>query len=188
MRPPWLKFVVALVAIWIVAGGIIFWARSSRPTPEKVIRYLDGHPIAGASARDQSRIVDEVAAELNGLTYEQRREVRMSRKLDGFFRSLSEQERARFLDLTLPANFKQMMDALNKMTHEKRKEFVDKALADMKKHQDDEVPPDKRQLDVNGQKIVNEGFRAFYSDASAETKMDVAPLIEQLQHNLQGMR
>jgi hypothetical protein len=58
----------------------------------------------------------------------------------------------------------------------------------MKKHEDDEIPPDKRQLDANGEKIIDQGFRSFYSDASAETKMDVAPLIEQLQHNLQNGR
>jgi hypothetical protein len=80
------------------------------------------------------------------------------------------------------------MDALNKMTPEKRKEFVAKAVDDMKKHEDDDVPEDKRAMDENGQKIMNQGFKAFYSDASAQTKMDVAPLIEQLQHNLQHGR
>jgi len=188
MRLPWFKFVIVLVVIWAVAGGIIFLARTAKPTPEKVIQYLDAHPLAGISAEDQAKLVDKVAAQLNQLTYEQRREVRMSRKLDGFFRALPAPEQSRFLDKTLPAGFKQMMDALNKMTHEKRKEFVDKALADMKKHEDDEIPPDKRQLDANGEKIIDQGFRSFYSDASAETKMDVAPLIEQLQHNLQNGR
>ena len=38
------------------------------------------------------------------------------------------------------------------------------------------------------QKIIDQGFRSFYGEASAETKMDVAPLIEQLQKNLQGLR
>jgi len=188
MRLPWIKFAIVLAAIWMVAGGIIFLARAAKPTPAKVVQYLDAHPAAGASSQDQAKMVDTVAAQLNGLTYEERREVRMSRKLDAFFRALPPDQQSRFLDLTLPAGFKQMMDALNKMTHEKRKEFVDKALADMKKHEDDELPPDKRQLDATGEKIVNQGFRSFYSDASAETKMDVAPLIEQLQRNLQGGR
>jgi len=188
MRLPWFKFVIVLLVIWGVAASVIFWARSSKPTPDKVLHFLETHPLADASPSDQAKLVDKVADQLNHLTYEERREVRMSNKLDAFFRALSSPEQSRFLDLTLPQGFKQMMDALNKMTHEKRKEFVDKALADMKKHEDDEIPPEKRQLDSNGEKIVNQGFKSFYSDASAETKMDVAPLIEQLQRNLQGAR
>jgi hypothetical protein len=35
---------------------------------------------------------------------------------------------------------------------------------------------------------MDQGFKTFYSEASAEVKMDVAPLIEQLQRNLQGRR
>jgi hypothetical protein len=58
----------------------------------------------------------------------------------------------------------------------------------MKKHEGDDVPEDKRKLDANGQKIIDQGFRSFYSEASAETKMDMSPLIEQMQKNMQGMR
>ena len=110
----------------------------------------------------------------------------MGKRLDGFFRNLRPEEQARFLDLTLPTGFKQMMDALNKMTPEKRQQFVDKALADMKKREGDR-PPDA-ELDGNARKIIDQGFKSFYSDASADVKMDVAPLIEQLQKNLQGGR
>jgi hypothetical protein len=188
MRLPWIKFVVVFVAVWAIVGGLIFWARGAKPTPEKVRQYLDTHPVADLAPKDRAKVMETIADQLNRLPYEQRREVRMSRKLDSFFRTLSPAEQSRFLDLTLPTGFNQMMDALNKMTPEKRKEFVDKALADMKKHEDDEVPEDKRQLDTNGQKIIDQGFKSFYSQASAETKMDVAPLIEQLQRNMEHVR
>jgi hypothetical protein len=188
MRLPWLKLVAALLIIWAIAGGVIYWARSVKPTPETVMRYLDEHPVASASPEELNRSVEKLAKELNQLGYEERRHVRMSKKLDGFFRALPPDLQTRFLDLTLPTGFKQMMDALNKMTPEKRKQFVDKALADMKKREGDDAPEERRNLDANGQKIIDQGFRSFYSEASAETKMDVAPLIEQLQKNLQGIR
>ena len=188
MRLPWFKLVLVLVAIWAVVGGVIYWARSAKPTPEAVMRYLDAHPVADVPPADRAKLLEKLARQLNQLTYEERREMRMSRKLDAFFRTLPPEDQTRFLDLTLPTGFKQMMDALNKMTPEKRKQVVNKALEDMKKHENDDVPEEKRQLDANGQKIIDQGFRSFYSDASAETKMDVAPLIEQMQRNLQGMR
>jgi len=184
MRIPWIKIVGLLAGVWLVVGLAIYWARSERATPESVIRYLDGHPMAGKSGHDRDEVIKRVTGQLNQFSYEQRREVRVSRKLDGFFRELNSGEQSRFLDLTLPSGFHKMMESLNRMTPEKRKEFVDKALADMKKHEGEE-PPDG-QMDANAQKVIDQGFKSFYSDASAQVKMDMAPLIEQLQKNMQG--
>jgi hypothetical protein len=103
-----------------------------------------------------------------------------------FFRSLTPDEQTRFLDLTLPTGFKQMMDALNKMEPEKRKRFVEKSLAEMRQREGEERP--EAGDDPNVGKIVDQGLRSFYSEASADVKMDVAPLIEQMQKNLQGFR
>jgi basic membrane lipoprotein Med (substrate-binding protein (PBP1-ABC) superfamily) len=188
MRLPWIKLVGLLLAIWLVVGGVILWARAAKPTPESVTNYITQNPVKDQSAKERAEILEKAAKQLNQLTYEERREVRMSRNLDRWFRDLEPDEQNRFLDLTLPTGFKQMMDALNKMTPEKRKAFVSKALEDMKKHEGDELPEDRKQLDANGQKIIDQGFRSFYSEANADVKMDVAPLIEQLQRNLQGLR
>lgn len=186
MRPPWIKFVGLLLVVWAVVGGVVYFIRGVKPTPEAVMKYLDAHPVESQSTAERSQVIEKVAVQLNQLTYEERREVRISRKLDGFFRTLAPEEQAKFLDLTLPTGFKQMMEALNKMEPMKRKRFVNKALEDMKKRGEEMPPENQRELDANGQKIIDQGFRTFYSDASAETKMDVAPLIEQFQKNLQG--
>ena len=188
MRLPWIKLIALLLAIWAVVGGVIYFAHGAKPTPESVLRYLDGHPIASVPDGERGKTIEKIATQLNQLAYEERREVRMSKKLNGFFRTLSPEEQMRFLDLTLPTGFKQMMEALNKMTPEKRKRFVTKALDDMKKREGEEPPEDIKEMDANAQKMIDQGFRSFYSDASADVKMDVAPLIEQLQKNLQGLR
>lgn len=185
-RPLWLKAAVLLAAIWLVAGGAIFWARSAKVTPETLTKFIETHPIQNQAGSARAKLIEKVAAQMNALSYEDRREVRMGRRLDGFFRALTPQEQADFLDRTLPTGFKQMMDALNKMEPAKRKQFVEHALHDMKEHEG-ERPPDET-LDQNARKMIDQGFKSFYSDASAATKMDVAPLIEQLQKNLQGLR
>ncbi len=186
MRLPWLKLTGILVAIWLIAGTVIFFARSAKVTPESLAAYAESHALAGKADAERGKIIEKMALQMNQLGYEERREFRMGKKLDGFFRDLRPDEQTRFLDLTLPTGFKQMMEALNKMTPEKRQQFVEKSLADMKKREGDR-PPDK-ELDGNARKIIDQGFKSFYSDASADVKMDVAPLIEQLQKNLQGGR
>jgi hypothetical protein len=186
MRIPWFKIVGLLLAIWFVVGGAIYWARSVRATPDSVMRYLDGQPLNGKAPGERDDVLKRVAGQLNQFSYEQRREVRVSRKLNDFFKQLSPGEQSRFLDLTLPTGFHKMMESLNKMTPERRKEFVDKALADMKKHEGEDRPD--AQLDENAKKVIDQGFKSFYSDASADVKMDMAPLIEQMQRNMQGPR
>src|SRR5690348_2363739 len=106
MRLPWIKLVGLLIVIWAVVGGVILWARASRPTPESVTNYLAQNPVRkDQSSSERGDALEKVAKQLNQLTYEERREVRMSRKLDGFFRDLNADEQNRFLDLTLPTGF-----------------------------------------------------------------------------------
>jgi hypothetical protein len=191
MRSLWIKAVVLLAAIWLVAGGIIWGARSLKPTPEALLAYVDSNPVEGKGPTDRAKVIEKTAEKLNCLTYEERREVRISRRLNTFFRGLTPEEQARFLDLTLPEGFRQIMDALNKMTREKRKVFVERTLADLRKQEGQEIPEDAREQleqDEHVQKIVDQGLKSFYSEASAETKMDLAPVIEQMQRNLQGLR
>lgn len=182
-RPLWFKAALVLAAIWLVAGGAIFWARQVKVTPESLTAYLDTHPVESASSPDRSKLIEQVAGQMNALTYEQRREVRVGRRLDAFFKSLTAEEQSRFLDLTLPTGFKQMMESLNRMEPPKRKQFVERALRDMRDHEGEDA-----KIDQNARKMIDQGFKSFYNEASTEVKMDVAPLLEQLQKNLQGLR
>lgn len=185
MRSPWIKVLALIAAVWLIAGGIILWVNQSKPTPERLARYLDEHRMDSLAGSVRERTINDVAEQLNGLTYEQRREARMSRQVDKFFRTLTPDEQTRFLELTLPTGFKQMMESFNKMTPARRKQFVEKALRDMQERDGEEG---RRPDDPHVQKMVQEGLRSFYSDASAEVKMDFAPLIEQMQRNLQWGR
>lgn len=182
MRTLWLKVAVLIASIWVVVGGVIWWMNATKPTPERLDAYLSKVRIEEQSGSQRSKTIARVADQLNGFTYDQRRDMRRGRKLDQFFRALTPEEQSRFLDLTLPAGFKQMMDAFNKMDAEKRKRFVDRTLNEMRSREGEEAPPPD---DPHVKKMVEQGLRSFYSDASAEVKMDLAPLIEQMQRNLQ---
>jgi hypothetical protein len=190
MRPLIVKAFILLFAVWLVAGGAMWWAKANKPTPESLAAYVEKLNVEGASAAQRAKEMEKIAKQLNTLTYQQRREVRMNRKLDKFFRQLTPDEQVRFLDLTLPDGFKQMMEALNKMKPEERKRFVNRALKDLQE-EEAEGPEGARlrpEQDQHAQRIIEQGLKSFYSEASIETKMDLAPLIEQFQHNLQGLR
>jgi len=175
---------VLLAVVWIVAGAAIFLSRSARPTPEKLEAYLAAHPIAGLGETQRAEVIGKTAGQLNRLTFEQRRTLREGGSLRGFFKQLSPAERSRFLDLTLPEGFHQMMSALNKMTPEKRQRLVQRALDDLRKN----APQEAERIDGEEvKKILAQGVSSFYGEANADVKLDFAPVLEELQKNLQNL-
>jgi len=179
-----LNIVLALILVWGVACAVVFAVRQARPTAQSLTDYIGKHPLASPDA-DRARIIARVDDMLNGISYEDRQKLQREGVTRNFFKELTQAEQSDFLDATLPSGFKQMMDAFNKMDADKRKKFVDHALEEMKKHQGEARPPDFDEKAA--QKMVNEGLRSFYSDASADVKLDLAPVIEQMQINLQSM-
>ena len=181
----WLKIGLVLCAIWAIAAGAIYLARSANHTALSVAGYVHANDLHSKTGGDRKKAIDHVTAMMNQISLDERQELRRERVTDDFFRSLTPDEQAEYLDATLPTGFKQMMESFNKMDPAKRKEIVDHALVEMKKHQG-EQPKDVDQKNV--QKIVDQGLRSFYSDANADVKLDLAPLIEQMQQNLQSSR
>jgi hypothetical protein len=174
-----------LVAIWAVAAVVIWASRSASPTPEKLKAYLDSHPVAGLGDAERARVLEKTAAQLNGLSFEQRRELRESGAIRGYFESLTPSERGRFLDLTLPEGFRQMMSAVNKMSPEKRQKLVQRALDDIRKS----APQSAERINEDEvKKIIGQGVSSFYEEANADVKLDFAPVLEELQKNIQNVR
>lgn len=186
MKSNVLRAGLLLLAVWAVAMGVVQWARSARPTAEKLTAQVEKTDLSQLPAHKRAKTIASVADDLNRLPFDERREVRMGRKLDTFFRSMTPEEQSAFLDETLPTGFKEMMDSLNKMEPAQRKRFVKRAIDDLDSEQPEGGERTGKGLnDPHVQKIMNEGLKSFYSEASAETKMDVAPLLEQLQKRLQ---
>jgi len=175
--------VVALVAIWGIAALIVSWARSAAPTPVSVVELVESYPMADAVGADRDRHLRGVAVQLNRLNFEQRRELRNAPAFQNFTDSMNPEEMAVFLDLTLPEGFRQLMVALNAMTPERRKQIVERALADLEENGMRDAP--RAEDDANARKIINEGLSSFYEDANVEVKLDFAPVIEQIQRSLQ---
>lgn len=182
----WRNVLISLGLIWAVAGGIIYGVRQAQPTAESLTVYLGQHPLTNETGTKRAKIINRVSDMLNGLKLEDRQALQGDGVTRDFFMSLTPKEQAAFLDATLPVGFKQIMEAFNKMVPEKRKEFVERALAEAKKRQSEGPPAGLNEELV--QKMVNQGLNAFYAEASANAKLDLAPLIEQMQRNLQSLR
>ncbi len=178
------RVVGILVAVWALAAGVIWLVRAERPTPAKIDAYLEANPIGGLEPGERAQVIEVMASKVNRLEFDDRRELQRTERARDFFEAMTDEEQSRYLDLTLPEGFKQVMLALNKMTPEKRKNLVERALENIENggppEEADRPPVD----DAMMQKIVAQGMTSFYEDANAEVKMDFAPVIEQIQQSL----
>lgn len=194
MSPKNLLFAAStLVLIWAAVSAVIRATDRHTSTPEKVNVLMGAAPwLNGAQVADAARkkYLDSVILNFNRLDFDQRRTMREGDRETGqrFFESLTQEERARFLQETVEQHFKSVMKAFNKMPREERQKLVRQAMKDM-----DRERPDGRNLERLRQEdekifetVVEKGLGAYYEDASAETKMDLAPLMEQMQQRLRG--
>lgn len=179
----WLKTGSVILALWLVAAAIIYYVRQQRPTAARLTAYLQGQDIGGLAGEARARRIKRAEEMLNGLPLEERQEMDRSGVTRGFFRELTPDEQGAFLDATLPTGFKQLMESFNKMDPAARKKIVDRALEQMKERQGEGRPPGGNEQ--IGQRVVTEGMKSFYRDANADVKLDFAPLLEQIQTNLQ---
>jgi hypothetical protein len=181
----WRNILLVLILVWGVAGLIVYGVRKARPTAQSLADYIARHPLAAQTEAARAKTIAHVSDMLNGISFEDRQTLQGHGVTRDFFKELTPDEQSAFLDATLPSGFKQMMDAFNKMDPDKRRKFVDHALEEAKKHEGEAPPPGFD--DKMAQKMISQGLRSFYSDASADVKLDLAPLIEQMQRNLQSM-
>jgi hypothetical protein len=180
----WLKAGGLIAAIWLIAALAIHFAHGRQPTVASITDYVNSTDLNSLSAADRQRAIARMEDMLNRVSLEDRQQLDRARITRDFFDKLTADEQGAYLDATLPTGFKEMMESFNKMDPVKRKQFVSRALEQMKQRQGDGPPPDPKQAQI-AQHVIDQGLKSFYSDASADTKLDLAPLVEQMQENLQ---
>lgn len=181
----WIKVGGVAVLIWAVAGGVIYWSRSARPTAHSVIAYMDAQRLESLAPSERGKVIREAAAQLNKLDFKEREELRKLRKDRAFFEQLTPEERGEFLELTLPQGFRELMKALNGMTPAERKGIVNRAMRNVERENPEMAD---RFTDKDMAKIVSSGLEAFYEDANADVKLEFSPVIERMQRATQGLK
>ena len=183
----WAWTIVAVAVAWTAAAGSIAFFRSQRVTAEKVVAFIGEKPLQGLSTKDRLHRIEGLADRVNHLDFDERQKFRLEKRLRNFFLEMSEAERAHYLELTLPNGMKNMMEAFNKMTPQKRKQVVNRAVTELSRvsAQGDRAEMEKALGDENLKKVVAEGMKAYFTEANSQTKLDLQPLLDQVQNILQ---
>lgn len=185
------KGIVALVFLWGIAYAIVSWAGSIRPTPEKVVAYIDANPLEGIDDPEaRKEVIGTLATMLNELEPSEVRLLEENRENDprrNFFQQLNPEEQFYFLEKRVGRAFQQMMLSFNEMDREERKKIVERSLKRMQEQNGGPGRLEEADPEV-AEKITGAGLKAYYEDASAETKIDLAPLLEEMQRSMTTMR
>ena len=185
--------IAALGVIWVIALAGYKIAKNATVTPEKVHAYIGSVDFTHLSAADRAAAIDKLAAMLNALSLEERQRLRLERK--GWFDKMTEAEKEKFITATLPTGIKQMLNAFEQLPAEKQQRAVDDALKQLKTAQAKQSaggqpsgangPPVSPELQ---EKVMKLGLQSFYSQSSAQTKAELAPLLEQMQQMMESGR
>ncbi len=190
---PLLLAVLAIAAIWGAVASVMGLTEKHTSTPEKVHELMAAAPWFENSeldAESRRKYLDEVIAHVNRLNFDQRRQSREGDPNIGqrFMDSLDVHERHRFIEQTVEQHFKSVMKAFNQMSREERQRVVAQARRDMQRNTPDD--DNMRRLQQEDEKVfenvVEKGLGAYYEEANAETKMDLAPLMEEMQQRMRG--
>ena len=179
----WLKTLALIAAVWLVAAVVIHFSNASQPTAATVTAYAQGLDLDTLQGDARARAIARMESMINRLSFDDRQALDRQRIGRDFFSKLTPAEQDAYLDATLPRGFQQLMDSFNKMDPAKRKQVVSDALERMKEHPGQGLAQG-RNGDIQ-QHIIDQGLKSFYQDANPDVKLDLAPLIEQMQQNLE---
>ena len=190
---------LVICAIWVVAIVGYRIAKNSKMTADKVKAYAESVDISKLSGSARAKAIRDLEAMLNSLSVEERQKARFERAARSWFDVMNEDEKAEFIETTMPTGFKQMITSFEQLPEDKRRRTVNDALKRLKEERDQLAAGDDaaNPADPNAPPVLSPeleakvrsiGLKAFYSSASAQSKAELAPLLEELQKSMQSGR
>jgi hypothetical protein len=188
-----------IVAVWILALGGYAVSDHFKMTAEKLCAWLAHNDLNAMSADARARALRELADKINALSPDERRRARLDHLWSEWFGEMTDAEKAQFIDATMPTGFHQMLASFEQQPAEKRRRAIDSAIKRLEESRD-HAPPSgdaTNSASTNGQQVLSPelqkrvmmiGLNSVYSDSTAQTKAELAPLMEEIQRNMENGR
>ena len=183
-----------------MAGTGYIIARNAKVTAEKVQAYVAAVDLRKLSAAERAKALKKLADMLNALSLEDRQRLRLGRTAEAWFSQMTEEEKGAFIEATMPTGFKQMLAAFEQQPEDKRRRTIDEALKRLREANaqlesgaartgggrgTNRAAPLSPELEA---KVRTIGLKSFYSESSAQTKAELAPLLEEMQKAMESGR
>jgi hypothetical protein len=196
---PVLYCALGVCAIWLVALVGYHIARNSKVTADKVKAYAESVDLNKLSGAARAKAIQRLADMLNALSLDERRKARLEHVTWKWFNDMTEEEKSRFIDATMPTGFKQMLTSFEQLPEDKRHKAIDDALRRLREARDQMAAGQgtRPRSGTNSPPVLSPelqaevrtiGLKTFYSQSSAQTKAELAPVLEELQRVMESGR
>lgn len=191
------KAVAVLAVVWVAVFAVRSMAASRKITADRLdqevraLRFEDWSETSGTGSEAKQREEDirRIAQMVNRLDFKERERNRENRSNEEFFRKLNQREKNLFIDLTIVESMGKFMEALDQMPPNQRRQFVEQGLKEIQEGRTEAEIERLQEMDEQLlAKISAEGMRAYFNEANADTKLDLAPLMEAMNEVMQGLR
>src|SRR5579872_5437204 len=118
---------LVVLGVWVLALSGYTITKNRRVTVERVRAYVESVDLSKLSADERAQAIRKLADMLNALSLEERQRARLERLSWGWFSQMTENEKAGFIDSTMPTGFKQMLSSFEQLPEDKRRKTVDDA-------------------------------------------------------------
>jgi hypothetical protein len=190
---------VALVAVWLCAWGGYAISKNSRMTADKIRAFVEQIDFSKLSGDARAKAIRDLADKINRLSPDERRNARLEGIWSKWFAAMTEEEKAMFLEMTMPSGFKQMLASFEQQPADRRHRAVTNAMEHLKEAREMSQTDYDKKTKPRGtnQPVISEdlqkkiaviGLKTVYSDSSAQTKAELAPLLEEIQKNMEAGR
>lgn len=194
-----IQAVVVLLLVWAAVSGIRMLAGSQRVTAEKLSEAIEEGAFddwsdmevlpANAESKGRFNQITKIADMVNELDFAEREKARDERIGENFFRRLAQPEKERFINLTIEKSMETFMKAIDSLDPEQRRKFVEDGLREIEDGRTEEEMQRTREMSEDLlRRITDEGMKSYFANASADTKIDLAPLMEAMDDVMKGMR
>ncbi len=191
----WITAALLIALIWTVVAVIMHETDHLVSWPGKVITLVETAPwLTGEtiSAEKRSQYLAGVIMNYQKLDISQRRSLRedAQQSLDKFFASLTEVEQKEYVNRTIEPLFETIDKGLKVMPEEERKRIVTRMRGDMKNLRGKDKEGDRlaEQDREFMEKLIADDPMLFLREAPLKTKMELAPILEDMQTRVQGLR
>ena len=166
-------------------------------TADRLRAFVESVNLSKLSAEDRAGALRKLAQKFNALSVEERRRAQFEHVAKDWFAQMTEDEKGQFLEATMPEGFKKMLASFQQLPEDKQRQTVADALrrlGDTATRIQAEggaalgtntLPP------VNGELLAKArtmGLEGFYTQSLAQTRADLAPVLEELQRVMESGR
>ena len=190
-----IRGLLVLIAVWLCVWLLSGWMGELKASPQRVEEMIEeagfedwsngeGSSEAAGRRKEGLKAISEV---LNRLDLRQRQELNEGEAAYDLFFKLSSEEKSYFVDLTFTKAAERLMSAFDGMEEEERTKMMERVIQDMTGGRGADALARMKEEDPQIlMRIAEQGFKAYYQNASAETKMVMRPLMDAAGEVVQG--